>query len=120
MKDKYVLKNFKEKDGTKINLNDFYSKLSESFSSIKAQELSSMESKLGGMVPNPTLINFYPLGRNQSLIVTYYLNPVFGANCENIREITKSQRVIERIEIIPKNLDSSYEARLERLISHYQ
>ncbi len=115
----YLLENVQEGSGHKIDLSNFYFKLSEVFPSIKAQELHSQNLRSGGIIPKPTLVDFYALGRNQSLTVCYYLNSVFGADCKNPKEVNGNPRIIEKIEIIPKNLESSAKARLERLISDY-
>lgn len=119
MEEKYTLQNFQETNGKRLDLSNFYSELSAVFPSLEAQELSSPNLRSGGVIPRPTLVDFYALERNQSLTVCYYLNSVFGADCKNPKEAIGNPRIIESIEVISKNLDSSAKARLERLISDY-
>lgn len=114
----YTLKNFRERGGESINLSDFYSRLSNMFPSLRPQKLPPVGSKVGGTSPTPILTNVYALGENKLLTVLYYLNYTFGNNCQEI-ELIQDQRTIEKIEIIPQNIDVSSKKKLEELIARY-
>jgi hypothetical protein len=103
------------------DLSGFYRKLSSLFPGIEPQELPLLDSKIGGNVSIPVLINLYSLGENKSLVVSYYLNSVFYAfaNSKSIKTMPQDSRIIEKIELIPKKIDISSQAKLERLIQEF-
>lgn len=119
MEDRYIIENFKDKQGT-LDLSDFYYNLSHLFPSLELQELPLVDGKTGGMISNPTLINFYSFGENKSLTVIYKLNTVFGANCRRIEDAIQNPRTIEKIELIPQNMDFASQTRLEKLVNKYK
>jgi|GEM_PF-6959569 len=119
MEDKYLLESFSE-ESKNPNLKEFYLRLSKLFPSIEVEELPLVDSKIGGMISNPTLITFYPLGENQSLTVVYHLNTVFGSYCKNLKDAIGNPRTIEKVEIIPKNMDNVSQMKLEKLVKSYQ
>lgn len=119
METKYLLESF-NKENKKADLTDFAKKLSKIFPSIEVEELPMIDTKMGGMISNPALITFYPFGENKSLTVIYHLNTVFGSYCKNLKDATQNPRTIERIEIIPKHMDTASQMKLEKLLALYK